>query len=258
MVAMDRMERERLFHDRQARDRATWFTLQPSALLVDENAFLDHETWIRPAFRQLGNLKQARVLDYGCGHGMAGVVLARLGAEVTAFDLSGGYVREARQRARINDVSMNYVQANGEYLPFPDHSFDRVWGNAVLHHLRLPIAGRELRRVMRPGGIAVFCEPWGENPILNFARNRLPYRGKERTHDEEPLRRWQVDELRDVFPDLEIRGYQFFSMVRRVLSSPRLNAGLERCDRIVLSRVPALERYCRYVVLTLRVPSKSA
>ena len=50
-------------------------------------------------------------------------------------------------------------------------------------------------------------------------------------------------ELRYVFPDLEIQGYQFLSMVRRVVSSPLLNSGLERCDRIVLSRLPALERF---------------
>jgi SAM-dependent methyltransferase len=255
---MDRLERERQFHDRQAEDRAAWLALQPSELLVDQDAFLDHETWIRPAFRQLGDLKNARVLDYGCGHGMASVVLARQGAEVTAFDLSGGYVREARERARVNGVNLRYVQADGERLPFPDHCFDRVWGNAVLHHLRLPVAGRELSRVLRPDGIAVFCEPWGENPLLNFARRHLPYRDKERTHDEEPLREWQVGELRGIFPELEIRGHQLFSMVRRVVSSQRLNSSLERCDRIIISRVPALERFCRYVVLTMRVPATAA
>ncbi len=255
---MDRLDRERVFHDLQARERAAWFAHRPGELLVDVDAFLDHETWIRPAFRQLGKLEHARVLDYGCGHGMAGVVLARLGAEVTAFDLSGEFVREARERARANGVHMSYVQANGEWLPFRDHSFDRIWGNAILHHLRLPVAGRELCRVLRPGGVAVFCEPWGENPILNFARNHLPYRNKHRTDDEEPLRRRQVGELHAVFPDLELCGYQLFSMVRRVVASRRVIASLERCDRIVLAHLPSLERYCRYVVLTLRVPTKEA
>src|SRR5213076_2968969 len=129
-----------------------------------------------------------RLLDYGCGHGMASVVLARAGARVTAMDLSHGYLREAATRALANDVTLSLVQADGERLPFADGSFDRIWGNAVLHHLDLEQAGSELRRVLRPGGVAVFCEPWGGNPLLRFARRHLPYPAKERTPDEQPLR----------------------------------------------------------------------
>ena len=72
---------------------------------------------------------------------MAAVVMARAGATVTAFDLSPGYVAEARQRATANGVSVECVVADGENLPFPDATFDAVWGNAILHHLDLARAG---------------------------------------------------------------------------------------------------------------------
>src|SRR5205823_4605799 len=124
---------------------------------------------------RLGDVRGLRVLDYGCGHGMAAVVLARRGARVTGFDLSPGYLEEAGARAAANGVQVCLTQADGERLPFADGAFDRVWGNAVLHHLDLDRAGRELFRVLRPGGLAVFCEPWGENPLLNWARRRLSY-----------------------------------------------------------------------------------
>jgi SAM-dependent methyltransferase len=249
-TATDRLVAEQAFHDRQAEARAASFP-GDDALRFSDDSYLDHETWIRPAFDRLGPLAGLRVLDYGCGHGMAAVVLARRGARVTAFDLSPGYIAEARRRARANGAAVDFVQADAEKLPFADGSFDRVWGNAVLHHLDLRIAARELRRVLAPGGRAVFCEPWGENPLLAWARRRLPYPGKGRTTDEEPLRRRHLAILREVFPRLEVEGFQLLSMVRRVLRPGRLVAGLEWCDRRLLRCVPGLGEFCRYVVLTL-------
>jgi len=252
MPATDRLSSEQDFHDRQARARAAVLRLRPEDMRFEDAVYLDHETWIRPAFRQLGALHNAHVLDCGCGHGMAAVVLARGGARVTALDLSHSYLEEARARARANGVAIDFIQASGERLPLADGSFDRVWGNAVLHHLDLRMAPEELFRVLRPGGVAVFCEPWGENPLLTWARQSLSYPGKERTPDEQPLRQAQVRLLKRIFPTVEVRGYQFLSMARRVVRAPRLLTGLDWCDAMLLERVPALERFCRYAVLTLR------
>jgi len=250
--AMDRIQSERQFHDEQALRRADTFRRDRHRLQFSDDQYLDHESWLRPAWAELGPLDGKSVLDYGCGHGMAAVALARHGARMTAFDLSADYIAEARERARANDVAIDFLQADGHALPFPDSSFDAVWGNAVLHHLDLAVAGRELRRVLKPGGVAVFCEPWGENPLLRWARRRLPYPGKERTRDEEPLRRRDLDGLHESFPKIQVRGFQMLSMVRRAVRIAPLMAGLERLDRLLLSVAPSLENWCRYVVLTLR------
>jgi ubiquinone/menaquinone biosynthesis C-methylase UbiE len=247
-----RLVSERTFHDRQAQLRSATFAPNAETYAFTDDDYLDHETWIRPAFERLGDVAGKSALDFGCGHGMAAVVLARRGAEVTAFDLSAGYLSEARQRAEANGTSVRFVQADGERLPFANESFDRIWGNAILHHLDLDVAGRELYRVLRPGGIAVFSEPWGENPVLSWARKRISYGAKDRTPDERPLCQPQLDKLREFFPSLEVRGFQLFSMIRRVVTVRPLIAALERADRLVLSRVPSLGHFCRYVVLTLR------
>ena len=47
----------------------------------------------------LGDLRGKRVIEYGCGLGKLTVLLARSGAQVTAFDLSEGSVEVARKRA---------------------------------------------------------------------------------------------------------------------------------------------------------------
>src|SRR5262245_16424573 len=169
MSSTDRLSAERLFHDRQARQRAEDFAQRSDNLCFQDDLYLGHETWIRPAMAQLGDVAGQQILDLGCGHGMAAVVLARSGARVTALDLSFGSIAATGRRGWANGVAISFVQAEGERLPFADESFDRIWGNAILHHLDLRKAVPELRRILRQGGRAVFCEPWGGNPLLNWA-----------------------------------------------------------------------------------------
>jgi SAM-dependent methyltransferase len=254
MTGTDRRTFEQLFHDRQAAGRVASFRAGRADLRFDDAAYLDHETWVRPAFAKLGDLPGKRVLDYGCGHGMAAVVLARAGARVTAFDLSPGYVSEARERARANGVAVTCVVADGEELPFPDASFDAVWGNAILHHLDLERAGRELVRVLKPGGVAVFCEPWGGNPVLSLARRWLPYPGKDRTPDERPLTRRDLAPLRAIFPRVEVEGHQLLGMVRRAWRAGSVSdrSRLDGLDRRLMAVCPPLRNWCRYVVITLK------
>src|SRR5262245_15938275 len=248
---MDRLRSERAFHDEQARRRAVTFAQSPESLRFSDADYLDHESWLRYAFDQLGDVAGREVLDLGCGHGMAAVVLARRGACVTALELSESYLNEARQRVEANGVGVQFVQADAERLPFADASIDRVWGHAVLHHLDVATAARELCRVLRPGGVAVFCEPWGENPLLTWARQSLPYPGKGRTADERPLVQRHVRLLKRVFPRVEQRGFQLLGMLGRLLPRSRFLAPLERVDGLLLSRWPGLQRMCRYMVLTL-------
>jgi SAM-dependent methyltransferase len=251
-AATERLASEQLFHDRQARGRAADFRAGRADLRFADADYLDHAPWVRPAFARLGPLAGRDALDFGCGHGMAAVVLARAGARATAFDLSGGYVREARERARANGVTVDVLQADGEQLPFPAGSFDAVWGSAILHHLDGDRAAAELHRVLRPGGVAVFCEPWAGNPALQAARRWLPYPGKHRTPDEQPLRRRDLRPLRRWFGSVGVQGFQLLGMVRRAWPSAPLGPWLDRCDGRLLRRWPALGNLCRYVVVTLR------
>lgn len=212
MPVMDRLDREQSFHDAQAAERARTFAAEPERLQFTDGEYLDHQSWIRPAMECFGPLAGRSILDWGCGHGMAAVVFARRGAKVTACDLSSGYVRETQSRAAANRVTVRCLQADAHHLPFGPASFDAVWGHAILHHLDVPTAAAELRRVLRPDGVAVLCEPWGGNPLLRFARRWLPYSRHGHTDDEEPLREEHLEVLKRVFPTVESQGFSLFSL----------------------------------------------
>jgi ubiquinone/menaquinone biosynthesis C-methylase UbiE len=90
-----------------------------------------------------------RVLDLGCGTGVACGLAAERGALATGIDVAPGMLAEARRRHP--DVS--FLEADAVALPFEDGSFDACVGGFVLNHLPAPEAAvAELARVLLPGG----------------------------------------------------------------------------------------------------------
>lgn len=199
----------------------------------------------------LGDLKGKRVLEYGCGIGRTSVLLARIGADVWTFDLSPARVEMTEKRAAINGLaeSIHPIVAAGEALPYEDESFDCVVGRAILHHLDVTAGNRELRRVLRRGGKAAFIEPMGMNPLLNLARDHLPYPGKTPRGLDEPLDYADIEAWGSGFDEFRYEEVQLLSMVERALGRGRRFELLRRADRILLDRAPPLRRYCRHVVL---------
>ncbi len=95
-----------------------------------------------------------RTLDVGCGGGLLAEELARMGCEVTGVDPSEKSLEAARVHARQEGLAIDYRQATGEALPFPDGAFDLVCCCDVLEHVDdLPRVISETARVLRPGGI---------------------------------------------------------------------------------------------------------
>jgi len=117
-------------------------------------------------------LRGRRVLELGCGAGVWTKNLARLGARVVHFDLATDLVRMAAGAA--SPMATAGLVADMQRLPFSDESFDTVFGSMVVHHAADHAAlGREVARVLRPGGRAVFHENSAANPVLMLARATL-------------------------------------------------------------------------------------
>lgn len=149
-------------------------------------------TFLRP---QPGN----SVLDLGCGEGKETRRLMQLGLPVISMDLS--HVQLARARDRISNQpthqAVRFVQANAEELPFPAEHFDLIYGKAILHHLELDLAAREILRLLKPGGRAVFAEPLAYHPLIWGGRRVTP---RLRTRDEHPITLSELQHFGRMFP----------------------------------------------------------
>jgi 2-polyprenyl-6-hydroxyphenyl methylase/3-demethylubiquinone-9 3-methyltransferase len=99
-----------------------------------------------------------RVLDVGCGGGLAAACLVQRGAQVVGLDLSQASLRvAARQTRRPGCPEAIYTCGRAEALPFPDASFDVVWCTDVLEHLTdVSAAIAQIARVLKPGGLFVY------------------------------------------------------------------------------------------------------
>ena len=98
-----------------------------------------------------------RLLDVGCGPGTITVDLARRVApgEVLGIDVAEDVVAQAAAHGRESGVAdVSFATGDVYALEHEDASFDVVHAHQVLQHLTDPIAAlRELRRVLRPGGV---------------------------------------------------------------------------------------------------------
>jgi len=112
----------------------------------------------RLAVRLSGMGSGDRVIDVGCGPGVAVRNAARLGATVTGVDPAPVMLRMARLLTR-SPAKVRYAKGAAEEIPFPQSSVSVVWSIATVHHWSDIDAGlREVRRVLLPGGHLVAME----------------------------------------------------------------------------------------------------
>jgi ubiquinone/menaquinone biosynthesis C-methylase UbiE len=99
-------------------------------------------------------------LEIGAGTGYFSLNLLQAGAieRATTSDISPGMLATLEENASRLGLEVQTAAAEAETLPFPDESFDLVFGHAVLHHIPdVERAFSEFARVLRPGGTLAFC-----------------------------------------------------------------------------------------------------
>ena len=184
-----------------------------------------HRLWKRFAVEMSGVRAGSQVLDLAGGTGdLVRLFARRVGNSgvVVHTDINGAMLAEGRDKLLNAGLALPTVQCNAEALPFKSARFDCVSIAFGLRNVtRKEAALSEMRRVLKPGGVAL---------VLEFSRvfaplapaydwysfNVLPWLGK-RIADDEASYRYLAESIR-VHPDQE------------ALKASMVEAGFDRVD----------------------------
>jgi ubiquinone/menaquinone biosynthesis C-methylase UbiE len=202
----------------------------------DDNPFAPLEY----AFHLLGPIQGKKVVVLGCGDGLAAAMLAARGANVVAIDNSQNTLELTRRRAVTGGVAERVLLVRSETvtLPVDAASVDGVFASAILHRVDPLQTARQIRRVLKPGGMAVFQES-----ITGLSRLAAV---KTASLVARPLTRAEVEAVcRAVGLAGRRRAYWLASR----LSSSKV---ARRLDAMVLKRFPFVSRFASPLVWEAR------
>ncbi len=176
----------------------------PAAHIADRLPRLKQEL-----LKALGNPKGKRVLVLGCGVDNAAIWFSKLGASVDSIDISPKSVENQRLVADLLNLEINSIVMDAHNLDFPSNEYDIVYGNAILHHLRLEDSIPEIVRVLKPDGRVVFRDVMRGNIFLRGFRLLTPF---WRTPDEHPLKKSDLVFIGRMFASFESSQYILFGL----------------------------------------------
>jgi len=137
-----------------------------------------------------------QMLDVATGAGHTALAFAARGARAVALDPAIGMLEATRGLASERDVSLTYVLAMAEQLPFADGALDAVSCRTAAHHfIEIQQAVREMARVVKPGGRVGITDLQGhEDPDLDALVHQL-----ECLHDPTHIRSYTRSQWRAYF-----------------------------------------------------------
>lgn len=133
-------------------------------------------------------------LDIATGTGHTALALAPHVTSVVGIDLTPAMLAEAeRLRAERGVENVVFREGDVHHLPFAECSFDLVTCRRAAHHFSdIALALREIKRVLRPGGVVVIDDrSVAEDDFVDRFMNQLDW-----YHDESHVREYRPSDWR--------------------------------------------------------------
>jgi len=275
MALTDRQTREREYFDE-------WISRQEESPEVSFESVESAETrpwnpywYVAQLAKELYSSPSQRLLDFGCGFGYYSLLFARIGYQVSGFDVSAKNIATAHQLAHRHGLAerTHFDVGTAETIQYASDYFDICAGIDILHHVEIERSIRECFRILKPGGIALFKEPIAV-PIFDPLRNSkfgtwlVP---KERsfeqcvTDDERKLTVKDLAQIKEVFSNMKLQRFRLFSRVdafwRRLRTLRQESQDqvdtlrkLEKFDAMCFNALPFLNAFGGEIVMILEKP----
>ncbi|MGH7550763.1 MAG: class I SAM-dependent methyltransferase [Gemmatimonadota bacterium] len=139
----------------------------------------------------LGEVRDRRVLELGCGAAQWSIALARLGAHPVGLDNSGRQLGHASRLMARAGVEFPLVQASAEETPLADETFDVVFCDHGAMSFADPVrVVPECSRLLRPGGLLAFTN---ESPLSFLCSSEGRPHVARLQRDYFGMRRWETE-----------------------------------------------------------------
>lgn len=223
--------------------------------------------WCMYAYLNKCDLRGKRVLVVGCGFGDDALRLAKLGADVSAFDLSPDSLQIARELAAREGLSIAFDEMPAENMRYADSTFDYILARDILHHVDITPTMREIIRVAKPNATFVMNEIYSHSltdkirhaPVVEKKiypqMQRLIY-GPGKPYITEDERKLTERDLKEILAPLHsIQFEQHFNfLVTRVI--PERIKFMCKVDRILMRILKPMGRLLAGRVLVSALVSK--
>jgi ubiquinone/menaquinone biosynthesis C-methylase UbiE len=172
--------------------------------------------------------------------------------------------------AKYNNVVVKVDNMDFHNLLYEDNFFDIIHGSCILHHIDCSIVGKEIYRVLKPGGIAFFRENSDRNLILRFLRRLLfgkpggyqkqkfLFIKRTGTSDEYPLTEEEVEVLVKIFKgNIRVTNeyFYFFSLLNSLIfKNSTLGNLLWTLDSLIGNVFPFIKKYSFFQEIWLKKP----
>lgn len=168
----ERQQREIDYHRKHAEEhRRILSTPFNWSVLQDPQLRWWNAYWQMYAYLQTCDLKRKNVLVVGCGFGDDALLLSKLGANVSAFDLSPDSLQIAKELATREGLDIDFREMPAERMRYPDSVFDYIVARDILHHVDILSTIKEIVRVAKPNALFIVNEIYSHSLTERIRRS---------------------------------------------------------------------------------------